>query len=305
MTRNGARPLAQATWGEANRSHIGHVLSRAVPALSRLLDMPSVAQSGDRNMPHVAAPSFGQSERLVVAPGHEERATLSMPGGQSGHPMSPYYGAGHADWVAGRRHAVAGRRGAARAHLDALTRAQRPRRRPRAQVQVRARRADTCKDSPALRETLPRPSVPQTPADAPSPTPSPLPQAEWATWRRLVQVYLGRDTESAEIRARLVQWVTFVSPWLMGVNIVSARAAGAACCRRRSRPGCAGRGAALICALCAAGPGRLAAPSPQDADARQPERGAQERAARGRAGRAVGRAALGRLRRTARRRRRS
>ena len=102
MTRNGARPLAQATWGETNRSHIGHVLSRALPVLSTFLDMPSVPQSGDRNMPHVAAPSFGQSERLVVAPGHEERATLSMPGGQSGHPMSPYYGAGHDDWVAGR-----------------------------------------------------------------------------------------------------------------------------------------------------------------------------------------------------------
>ena len=102
MTRNGARPLAQATWGETNRSHIGHVLSRALPILSPFLDMPSVPQSGDRNMPHVAAPSFGQSERLVVAPGHEERATLSMPGGQSGHPMSPYYGAGHDDWVAGR-----------------------------------------------------------------------------------------------------------------------------------------------------------------------------------------------------------
>jgi len=102
LTRNGARALADATWGEANRSHIGHVLSRALPVLSRFLDMPSVAQSGDGNMPHVAAPGFGQSERLVVAPGHEERATLSMPGGQSGHPMSPYYGAGHADWVAGR-----------------------------------------------------------------------------------------------------------------------------------------------------------------------------------------------------------
>ena len=102
MTRNGARPLAQATWGEKNASHIGHPLARAVPLLSRWLDMPSVPQSGDGNMPHVAAPSFGQSERLVVAPGHEERATLSMPGGQSGHPMSPYYGAGHADWVAGR-----------------------------------------------------------------------------------------------------------------------------------------------------------------------------------------------------------
>ena len=88
--------------GRENASHIGHVLSRAVPALSRWLDMPSLPQSGDVNMPHVAAPSFGQSERLVVAPGHEERATLSMPGGQSGHPMSPFSGAGHDDWVAGR-----------------------------------------------------------------------------------------------------------------------------------------------------------------------------------------------------------
>jgi penicillin amidase len=73
-----------------------------VPALSRWLDMPALPQSGDNNMPHVAAAAFGQSERLVVAPGHEERATLSMPGGQSGHPMSPYYGAGHDTWAAGR-----------------------------------------------------------------------------------------------------------------------------------------------------------------------------------------------------------
>lgn len=102
MSHHGARPLSQATWGEKNASHIGHPLARAVPLLARWLDMPSVPQSGDGNMPHVAGPSFGQSERLVVAPGHEERATLTMPGGQSGHPMSPYYGAGHADWVAGR-----------------------------------------------------------------------------------------------------------------------------------------------------------------------------------------------------------
>jgi diguanylate cyclase (GGDEF)-like protein len=64
--------------------------------------------------------------------------------------------------------------------------------------------------------------VPSSKPAAPSPTSSPLPQAEWATWRRLVQVYQDRDTESAEIRARLVQWVTFVSPWLMVVNILSA-----------------------------------------------------------------------------------
>ena len=102
MTRDGARPLAQATWGEKNASHIGHPLARALPVLSRWLDMPSMPQSGDGNMPRVAGPGFGQSERLVVAPGHEERAILAMPGGQSGHPMSPYYGAGHDDWVAGR-----------------------------------------------------------------------------------------------------------------------------------------------------------------------------------------------------------
>jgi len=64
--------------------------------------------------------------------------------------------------------------------------------------------------------------VPSSKPAATSQATSPLPQADWATWRRLVQVYQGRDTESAEIRARLVQWVTFVSPWLMVLNITSA-----------------------------------------------------------------------------------
>jgi penicillin amidase len=52
-------------------------------------------------MPHVAAPSGGQSERMTVSPGHEERGILNMPGGQSGHPLSPYFLAGHASWVKG------------------------------------------------------------------------------------------------------------------------------------------------------------------------------------------------------------
>jgi diguanylate cyclase (GGDEF)-like protein len=47
-------------------------------------------------------------------------------------------------------------------------------------------------------------------------------QADWATFGRLVQVYQGLDAESSEIRARLVQWVTFVSPWLMVANILNA-----------------------------------------------------------------------------------
>jgi penicillin amidase len=102
MTRGGRRPLAEATWGEANPSRLRHLMSRAVPGLGAWLDMPSRPQSGDANLPHVAAPSFGQSERLVVAPGHEDRATLVIAGGQGGHPMSPFYGAGHDDWAAAR-----------------------------------------------------------------------------------------------------------------------------------------------------------------------------------------------------------
>jgi penicillin amidase len=39
---------------------------------------------------------------MVVTPGHEERGIFNMPGGQSGHPLSPYFLAGHADWVAGK-----------------------------------------------------------------------------------------------------------------------------------------------------------------------------------------------------------
>ena len=53
-------------------------------------------------MPRVQAPGFGASERFVVAPGHEDEGIFHMPGGQSGHPLSPFYGAGHDDWEQGR-----------------------------------------------------------------------------------------------------------------------------------------------------------------------------------------------------------
>lgn len=52
-------------------------------------------------MPRVSAPDFGQSERLVVAPGREEQALFNMPGGQSGHPWSPFFLADHQAWIDG------------------------------------------------------------------------------------------------------------------------------------------------------------------------------------------------------------
>ncbi|WP_426689558.1 penicillin acylase family protein [Rhodanobacter ginsengiterrae] len=95
--------LAARRWGERNRTAIRHPLSAALPHwLGRHLDMPDQPLPGDNNMPHVAAPGFGASEHLDVSPGHEADGVLNMPGGQSDHPLSPYFGAGHQDWVAGR-----------------------------------------------------------------------------------------------------------------------------------------------------------------------------------------------------------
>ena len=85
----------------------GARLDTCRPTAASFVDAGKLAQLhppllASSDSPHVASPSFVQSERLVVAPGHEERASLSMPGGQSGHPVSPHDGAGHDDWVAGR-----------------------------------------------------------------------------------------------------------------------------------------------------------------------------------------------------------
>ena len=96
-------PLSQRTWGEQNTARICHPLSMALPAFARhWLCMPADPLPGDSNMPRVAGPDFGASERMVVSPGHEVDGFIHMPGGQSGNPLSPYWGAGHEDWVHGR-----------------------------------------------------------------------------------------------------------------------------------------------------------------------------------------------------------
>jgi penicillin G amidase len=101
LTRSG--PLTERTWGERNTAKICHPLSMALPGFAkRMLCMPFDQLAGDTNMPRVSAPDFGASERMVVSPGHEADGIIHMPGGQSGHPLSPYWGAGHEDWVHGR-----------------------------------------------------------------------------------------------------------------------------------------------------------------------------------------------------------
>ena len=96
-------PLAERNWGERNAAKICHPLVNALPAFMRpALCMPADALPGDGAMPRVQGPAFGASERMVVSPGHEADGIVHMPGGQSGHPLSPFWGAGHEDWVQGR-----------------------------------------------------------------------------------------------------------------------------------------------------------------------------------------------------------
>lgn len=102
LTKDG-RKLAERTWGERNASRIRHPLSGAVPALSRFLDMRTAPLPGDDHMPRVLSPNNGASERFVVSPGAEEQGLFHMPVGQSSHPLSPYFGAGHEAWVKGEK----------------------------------------------------------------------------------------------------------------------------------------------------------------------------------------------------------
>ncbi|HPC83372.1 MAG TPA: penicillin acylase family protein [Thermoanaerobaculaceae bacterium] len=93
--------LAAHTWGRRNTVRARHPLSRALGPLAALLDLPARQLPGDSHMPRVQSPSFGASERFVVSPGREQSGVFHMPGGPSGHPLSPFYRAGFDAWANG------------------------------------------------------------------------------------------------------------------------------------------------------------------------------------------------------------
>lgn len=93
--------LASCRWGAAHPVHIRHPLSRAIPWLSRLIDLATLELPGDHDMPRVQDGAFGASERFAVSPGHEDRGYLELPGGQCDHPLSPFYRAGFSAWANG------------------------------------------------------------------------------------------------------------------------------------------------------------------------------------------------------------
>lgn len=93
--------LPQANWGWRNTTRIRHPFSASYSFLSGWLDLPAEPLPGDTDMPRVQSPDHGASERMVVSPGREAEGIFHMPGGQSGHPLSPFYRAGHEAWARG------------------------------------------------------------------------------------------------------------------------------------------------------------------------------------------------------------
>jgi penicillin amidase len=94
-------PLPELTWGQTNQAQFAHPFAKALPLLGWLLNMPEDKLAGCSGCVRVTGHHFGASERLVVSPAHLDEGILHMPGGQSAHPLSPYYRDQQAYWVKG------------------------------------------------------------------------------------------------------------------------------------------------------------------------------------------------------------
>jgi len=94
--------LGVCTFGKMEPVEVRHPLSGALPLLPKLLNMPTRSLAGDNNMPRVQSGPFGASERFAVSPGREVDGYLELPGGPSGHPLSPFYRSCFDDWAEGR-----------------------------------------------------------------------------------------------------------------------------------------------------------------------------------------------------------
>ncbi|MFC3121628.1 penicillin acylase family protein [Agaribacter flavus] len=96
---NGSNDMTSLAWGEVNALQVKHPLASALGVLGNYLNMRKVQAFGDSFMPAVQSPSFGASQRMIVKPGKLEQGILTVPGGQSMHPLSAYYRSGFEDYA--------------------------------------------------------------------------------------------------------------------------------------------------------------------------------------------------------------
>lgn len=88
-------------WGAVNALTITHPFANSLGPLASFLNMPVVESFGDSFMPAVQGRNFGASQRLIVRPGDLDKAILTVPGGQSMHPLSEYFDAGFKEYADG------------------------------------------------------------------------------------------------------------------------------------------------------------------------------------------------------------
>ncbi len=94
--------IERFTWGAINTAGVRHPLSAIIPLLGLWTDPEDAPVPGGRATVRATAPGFGASQRMAVSPGFEAEGLWHMPGGQAGNPETPYYLAGHRDWLEGR-----------------------------------------------------------------------------------------------------------------------------------------------------------------------------------------------------------
>jgi penicillin amidase len=92
-------------WQKVNTVVLQHPFSRIEPKAGNFLDMSPVPGACDSNCIKVLHERNGASERLVIAPNHPENGIFEMPGGQSGHPLSPHYSDQQSAWEKGAEQA--------------------------------------------------------------------------------------------------------------------------------------------------------------------------------------------------------
>jgi penicillin amidase len=97
----GSTNLRERVWSDYNVAAFRHPLSASVPFAGRWLDMPARALPGDLFTPRMQWGANAASERMIVSPGRESEGIMHMPGGQSGHPLSPFYRNSHDAWAFG------------------------------------------------------------------------------------------------------------------------------------------------------------------------------------------------------------
>lgn len=93
--------FARATWGRRNTVHVDHPFAVALGPFGGWLNMPATQLPGDRHMPRVQTPTFGASMRMVVTPANAAPGLFELPGGESGHPLSPWYADEFRAWARG------------------------------------------------------------------------------------------------------------------------------------------------------------------------------------------------------------